>query len=113
MAKLYANENFPFPVVEELRKLGHDVLTIQETGKAELAVSDEEVLQYASEDDRCVLTINRRHFIALHKQSLEHGGIIVCTLDTDFAAQAQRIHRAIAGIAKLSGQLIRVNRQPS
>ena len=35
MARLYANENFPFPVVEELRKLGHDVLTIQETGKAD------------------------------------------------------------------------------
>jgi hypothetical protein len=34
MAKLYSNENFPLPVVEELRQLGHDVLTIQETGKA-------------------------------------------------------------------------------
>jgi len=34
MARLYANENFPLPVVEELRRLGHDVLTIQETGKA-------------------------------------------------------------------------------
>ncbi|MCL4832054.1 MAG: hypothetical protein KJZ86_06420 [Caldilineaceae bacterium] len=27
MARFYANENFPFPVVEELRRLGHDVLT--------------------------------------------------------------------------------------
>ena len=27
MASLYADENFPFAVVEELRKLGHDVLT--------------------------------------------------------------------------------------
>jgi len=35
MARLYSNENFPLPVVEELRRLGHDVLTIQETGKAE------------------------------------------------------------------------------
>ena len=113
MAKLYANENFPFPVVEELRKLGHDVLTIQETGKAELAVSDEEVLQYATEDDRCVLTINRRHFIALHKRSSAHGGIIVCTLDTAFAAQSLRIHEAISGMANLEGQLIRVNREQS
>ena len=39
MAKLYANENFPFPVVEELRKLGHDVLTVQESGKAGQALS--------------------------------------------------------------------------
>ncbi|MCA9995003.1 MAG: DUF5615 family PIN-like protein [Anaerolineales bacterium] len=30
MARLYANENFPFPVVVQLRQLGHDALTIQE-----------------------------------------------------------------------------------
>ena len=29
MARLYANENFPLPVVNELRRLGHDVLTTQ------------------------------------------------------------------------------------
>ena len=33
MARLYADENFPLPVVEELRQLGHDVLTIQESGR--------------------------------------------------------------------------------
>jgi pimeloyl-ACP methyl ester carboxylesterase len=27
VAAFYANENFPFPVVEELRRLGHDVMT--------------------------------------------------------------------------------------
>ena len=41
MARLYSNENFPLPVVEELRRLGHSVLTIQETGKANQAVPDE------------------------------------------------------------------------
>jgi Domain of unknown function (DUF5615) len=30
---LYADENFPLPVVQELRRLGHDVLTAQEDGK--------------------------------------------------------------------------------
>ena len=34
MAQLYANENFPLPVVEGLRRLGHDVLTSLEAGKA-------------------------------------------------------------------------------
>ena len=28
MARLYANGNFPLPVVEELRRVGHDVLTV-------------------------------------------------------------------------------------
>ena len=27
MARLYADEDFPFPVVERLRQLGHDILT--------------------------------------------------------------------------------------
>lgn len=32
MARFYSNENFPLPVVERLRALGHDVLTTYEAG---------------------------------------------------------------------------------
>ena len=34
MASLYSNENFPKRVVDELRRLGHDVLTSYEAGRA-------------------------------------------------------------------------------
>ncbi len=34
MAHLYGNENFPLPVVEALRRLGHEVLTSHEAGNA-------------------------------------------------------------------------------
>lgn len=34
MAAIYSNENFPKRVVEELRRLGHDVLTSYEAGRA-------------------------------------------------------------------------------
>ncbi|MEN8217142.1 MAG: DUF5615 family PIN-like protein [Pseudomonadota bacterium] len=44
MAKLYGDENFPLPVVDELRRLEHDVITLQDTGKGEQGVSDEAVL---------------------------------------------------------------------
>jgi len=47
MARLYSNENFPLPVVEKLRTLGHDVLTIQETGRADQALTDDKVLEFA------------------------------------------------------------------
>ncbi len=110
MARLYANENFPLPVVVELRRLGYDVLTIHETGTAGQSVSDEAVLAFASSDNRAVLTLNRKHFIHLHAAQPEHAGIIVCTFDPDFTGQAGRIHAAIAAQAQLSGQLIRVNR---
>ena len=84
MARLYANENFPLPAVQELRRLGHDVLTIQQTGRAEQAVPDEEVLAFAKTQSRAVITLNRKHFARLHRQQPDHSGIIVCTFDPDF-----------------------------
>jgi hypothetical protein len=110
MARLYSNENFPLPVVEELRTLGHDVLTIQETGQADQALPDDEVLKFATAENCALLTLNRRHFIRLHQDGQTHAGIIVCTVDPDFAGQAGRIHQAMGAQSSLSGQLLRVNR---
>ena len=110
MAHLYGNENFPLPVVEELRRLGHYVLTIQETGQAGQSVSDEAVLTFATGQGRAVLTLNRKHFIRLHQEQPNHAGIIVCTFDPDFVGQAGRIHSAIEAETQLSGQIVRVNR---
>lgn len=112
MARLYSNENFPLPVVVVLRQLGHDVVTIQERGRGNESVPDPEVLQLAIAEQRAVLTFNRRDFLRLHRKNPDHVGIIVCTVDPDFAGQAQRIHDAIAGLPSLAGQVLRVN-QPS
>ncbi len=111
MAALYADENFPLPVVEELRNLGHDVLTLQETGQGGQAIPDETVLIFARTEGRAVLTLNRRHFITLHNTRRSgHAGIIVCSYDPDFVGQAHRIHRALDAQDDLSGQLVRINR---
>ncbi len=112
MARLYSNENFPLPVVQQLRQLGHDVLTILETGNAEQAMPDEAVLLFAISKERAVLTLNRKHFIRLHKEKPVHKGIIVCSFDPDFTEQANRIHIAIKSEEPLAGKLIRVNRLP-
>jgi Domain of unknown function (DUF5615) len=110
MARFYTNENFPFPVVEILRKLGHDVLTIQETGRANEALSDEEVLAFAISNDRILVTLNRRHFIRLHQEQPSHAGIIVCSLDPDFERLAVGISSAVAKDQSMAGVLIRINR---
>lgn len=107
MARLYANENFPLPAVTELRRLGHEVLTIVETGQA---VPDEQVLAFAIAEGRAILTLNRKHFVRLHSTHPEHAGIIVCTFDPDFIALAGRIHEALMSAGSLEGQLLRVNR---
>ncbi len=110
MARLYADENFPIPVVAELRKLGHDVLTIQEDGKANQRYPDDLVLQDTTNYKRAVLTTNRKHFRQLHRTLQTHGGIISCTFDPDIAGQAQRIHQSISHLGSLEGQLILIYR---
>ena len=110
MARLYANENFPLPVVEELRRLGHDVLTTFEAGNAGSALPDEAVLSLAATEKRVLITLNRKHFIRLHSVNTGHHGIIVCTIDPAFSAQAHRIHEAIEGTSSMEGKLVRINR---
>jgi predicted nuclease of predicted toxin-antitoxin system len=106
---LYANENFPLQVVQALRALGHDVLTVAEAGSANQAIPDEEVLALAIRERRAVVTLNRREFILLHNRKPDHAGIIVCAQDPDTDGQAQRIHEAITQAGSLEGVLLRVN----
>ena len=110
MALLFADEDFPFPVVERLRELGHDVQTPAEAGLAGVGTDDEEILAEAIRAGRVLLTMNRRDFIALHNADSNHGGIVVGTRDRDAAALAKRFNDAVSGSTELSGVLLRVLR---
>jgi hypothetical protein len=110
MARVYADEQFPFEVVEHLSGLGHDVLTVQAAGNANLKISDDLVLEFATTNDRVVLTLNRKDFKRLDKLQLSHAGIIICTDDADRFALATRIDAAIGSETLLSGKLISVVR---
>ena len=110
MVRCYANANFPLAVVERLRKLGHDVLTVREAGHDNQQISDEGVLLFAVSEQRAVITINRRDFVRLHHTQPQHCGIIVCTEDTDSEGQASRIDAAMRAAGDMSGRLIRINR---
>src|SRR2546428_169555 len=94
---LYADENLPLPVVGELRRLGHDVLTAQDDGRRN--TPDPDILARAHALGRSVLTHNRRHFERLHNKGAGHSGIVTATRDDDFVALADRIHAALAGRA--------------
>jgi hypothetical protein len=108
MARLYADEQFPRQVVQNLRSLGHDVQTVQEAGKSGLP--DEDVLVLAISDNRAVLTINRRDFFQLHKLKPDHCGIIACTRDDDMPRLSANINDAISTAEILTGKVIRVYR---
>ena len=110
MARLYSNENFPLPTVEALRRLGHDVLTSLEAGRANQKISDSEVLAFAINEERTPITLNRRHFVKLHDLMPSHRGIVVCTFDANFEDQAARVQSVITAYESLDGKLVRVNR---
>ena len=109
MARLYTNENFPLPVAEELRRLGHDVLTLQDTGRGGQAVPDELVLAFASTERRILITLNRKHFKRLHLTHPDHSGIVLCTYDPDFVGQASRIDTELKQHSSLAGKILRVD----
>ena len=109
---LYADENFPLRVVEELRRLGLDVLTAFEDGRANQSLTDQLILIRATELGRAIVTLNRRDFKRLHLQIPQHAGIIICTEDPDRLGQAQRILESITDVRDLRGRLIRIYRHP-
>lgn len=92
MAALFVDENFPLPAAQELRRLGYDIVMIQERGFGGgfggQATPDNEVLPAATSDRRSVVTLNRRHFVRL----------------------ASRIDAALRDHQQLDGRLVRVNR---
>jgi hypothetical protein len=110
MAGLYSDEDFPLPAVEELRRLGHDVLTAYEAGQANQSIPDDLVLAFAHNLQRAQLTHNRRDFMRLHRAGFVHSGIIACTANSDPIQLARIIHATIKDLPDLAGQLIRIYR---
>ena len=108
MARLYLDENVDPDLGEILRALGNDVTSVHELGHD--GHPDKSVLEFASRNERAVVTHNRRHFLTLHRQSPDHAGIIICTFDADTSALGQRINTSLANNPVLAGQLLRVIR---
>ncbi len=58
MVRLYADENFELPVIKKLREKGYDILTALEAGNANQGIPDEDVLAFATQEHRAVITLN-------------------------------------------------------
>lgn len=110
MARLYADEDFDYRVVVELRALGHDILTVQEAGRGGVGRGDPLVFADAIAIGRSVLTFNRRHYFRLARSAPSHFGVVAPTRDDDYVALARRIHDAICHLPSLDNQVIRVYR---
>jgi len=78
--------------------------------KADQSIPDPQVLQYASEVERILLTFNKWDFVKLHERMPDHAGIIACTEDRDTEGLAKRIHAALEANPDMKGKLVRVKR---
>jgi hypothetical protein len=109
MARLLADANFPRPVTDRLRRLGHDIKTVQQvegTSRPENPMTDAQVLNLATQEKRAVLTLNIADFEAEGGKLPGHEGIVACRLDLDSRRQARQIDRAIKGKKHLTAQII-------
>ena len=97
MARFYTDEDFPYTVVEALRRRGHDVLTCAEAGRANRSIEDECVLADAAQMGRILLTNNRDDFESLHKAGRFHHGLVLCGYDPDPEHKAGLIETIIEG----------------
>ena len=97
-------------IVRLLREGGHDVETVSEAGLE--ARRDPEVLEYARQAGRVLLTRNVRDFLELHEVNADHPGVLVEYQDRDPAnnMSASDIVRAIRNLGQshwsLAGQFV-------
>ncbi|MFN6564418.1 MAG: DUF5615 family PIN-like protein [Nostoc sp. ChiSLP01] len=68
------------------------------------------MLEFTSQEERAILTLNRTDFLKLHYNHPEHSGIIISRADRKWENFANRIHQVITQVESFKGQLIRVNR---
>jgi predicted nuclease of predicted toxin-antitoxin system len=77
--RLYFDRHIMTRLAVDLRGRGYDVLTTEEAGKD--TASDEEQLDFATAENRSILTFNIRDFAPFHETwqatSRPHAGIIV------------------------------------
>ena len=77
--KLLLDENVHEPLAEALRREGFDVITAKEAGRK--GASDVELLEFAVDQGRALVSFNLKHFEALavqwFQQRKDHCGIIV------------------------------------
>ena len=103
--RLFFDEDVHATVAVALRKRGHDaVLALEEK---RLGLSDESQLNFATEENRCLVTFNVGDFVRLHNRWVdggrEHAGIIV----SKQLPVGELLRRLLALLQKESGDSMR------
>jgi hypothetical protein len=110
MARLVAQDNFPLPVIEELRQFGHDIVTVPADGVSRDALAANAALPRSPDARRRVwLTLDPDQSAGAHRAAPNHSGIVAVRPGKTYAGLAQRIHDALKAHARISRQLVIVD----
>jgi len=73
--KVFANQNLFEPIIDYLRGLDHDVLSIRDAGLS--GISDDEVYQRACKENRVIITMDKDFSRIFRFPPERCGGIVV------------------------------------
>jgi predicted nuclease of predicted toxin-antitoxin system len=90
--KFVVDESTGQSVVDELRRLGHDVISIQEIFPG---LDDPPILDIAVNDTRIVITNDKDFGELVHRCGLPHAGVVLFRLDDERAANRVRMMREV------------------
>lgn len=73
--RMFANENLFEPIIDYIRNLGNDVLSVRDAGLS--GIFDDEVYQRACKEKRIIITMDKDFSRLFRFQPDKCGGIIV------------------------------------
>lgn len=76
--KIFANENLFEPIIDYLRSLGNDVLSIRDCGLS--GISDDEVYEMACKENRVIITMDKDFARIFRFPPQRCGGIVVAKI---------------------------------
>lgn len=100
-------------LVKLLQTAGHDVLTVNEAAIA--GFPDDQVLEYARQHDRILITRNCNDFQALHQVNPNHPGILAVYQHADtsknmsYSAITNALNNLVVAHLELAGQFTILN----
>lgn len=76
--KIFANENLFEPIIDYLRSLGNDMLSIRDCGLS--GISDDEVYEMACKENRIIITMDKDFTRIFRFPPQRCGGIVVAKI---------------------------------
>lgn len=88
--KFLADENVDVPAVKALKKLGVDIVSVQELDK--ISQPDEGILDFCKENKRAIVTSDS-DYLRLHAKGARHAGIVYLTKPLDTSRLIREIQK--------------------